>query len=34
MPLGLRAHTERRREKQREHHYKTDLQRTLSADKV
>ena len=34
MPLRLRAHTERGSEKEREYHYKTYLQRTLSSDKV
>ena len=34
MPLRLCAHTERGSEKQREYHYKTDFQRTLSSDKV
>lgn len=34
VPLRLRAHAQRRSEKQRKHHDETDLQRTLSSNKV
>ena len=34
MPLRLRAYTQRRREQERKDHDETDLQSTLSGDKV